>query len=52
MILDGRKNAHTVLESLFLSDYGEEIEVEAEDETENPVIPPAIAPPVIESHGL
>ena len=50
MILDGRKNAHTVIESLFISDYVEEMEVE--EEAENPVIPLVIAPPVIESHGL
>ena len=50
MILDGRKNAHTVLESLFISDCVEELEVE-EDMSE-PAILPIIAPPVIESHGL
>lgn len=57
MILDGRKNPHKVLESLFMAECA--VQVEAETQTASkesgempPVFSHAKPQPVIESHGL
>ena len=53
MILDGRKNAHTVLESLFVAECAEQAEAEANSQSpEEPLFDDAALPPVIASHGL
>ena len=51
MILDGRENAHGILQSLFQGECAEQAE---EENWEGADIPPAgtALPPVIESHGL
>ena len=54
MILDGRKNSHKVLESLFLQECAEQVVAE-EEEAQGDQVPEMAAaqvPPVIESHGL
>jgi hypothetical protein len=55
MILDGRKNSHKVLESLFLQECADLAVVENETQEAESVMqaPPVVqAPPVIASHGL
>lgn len=57
MLLDGRKNPHKVLESLFMAECAVQVKAEAKaSQGEDGEIPPVFTPPapqpVIESHGL
>ena len=57
MILDGRKNPHKVLESLFMGECAVQAEEEANTASDEnggiePVFTHTAPQPVIESHGL
>lgn len=57
MILEGRKNPHKILESLFMAEYAVQAEAEAKaasgEDGEMELVFGHTAPqPVIESHGL
>lgn len=57
MILEGRKNPHKILESLFMVECAVQVEAEAkdasgEDDEMEPVFSQSAPQSVIESHGL